>query len=220
LVIRPLRRTPELIEALVAAPIPVVVIGDLGRTPPLDTVRVDSRRGIKLAFEHLRETGRERIGFINGPVETVPGRTRIAGYQEACAAHDVEPYVVETSAFTVAAGEQGFAQLASQEPRGRFDAVLAANDLLALGAMRAALTAGWSVPAELAIAGVDDIEFARIFSPPLTSVSLGTEQRGRLAASLLLDRMEDRTRPPQVASVRPKLVVRESTSTASTRSGS
>lgn len=210
LVISPLRRTPELVEALVGAPVPVVVVGNLGSSPPLDNVRTDSRRGIAIAFDHLRDAGRGRIAFINGPTETVPGQARLQGYRDACTAHGTEAHVVEAASFTVAAGERAFLGLAGRVRRGDLDAVLAANDLLALGTMRAALTQGLAVPDDLAVAGIDDIEFARIFSPTLTTVSLGAEKRGRLAAKLLLQRMADPAHKPRVASVRPTLVVRES----------
>jgi LacI family transcriptional regulator len=215
LIISPLRRTPELIDALVATPVPVVVVGDMGKSPPLDTVRSDSRKAIKIAFQHLLESGRSRIAFVNGPIETVPGQTRLQGYQDACAANGVEPHVVQAGAFTVAAGEEAFAALVDETSLDAFDAVLAANDLLALGTMRAALTMGCSVPDALAVVGIDDIEFARIFSPALTTVSLGAERRGALAAELLLDRMVNPSNKPRVASVRPKLVVRESSGTGS-----
>ena len=89
--------------------------------------------------------------------------------------------------FTVAAGEQAWDRL--RATGGSFDAVLAANDLLALGVMRGALNDGVAIPDQIAVTGIDDIAFARIFAPALTSVSLGAYERGRLAARLLLDRM-------------------------------
>ncbi|MBE7163220.1 MAG: substrate-binding domain-containing protein, partial [Williamsia herbipolensis] len=94
--------------------------------------------------------------------------------------------------------------------RTRPDAVIAANDLLALGVLRAATTDGVAVPREMAVVGVDDIPFARIFAPSLTSVSLRARTRGRLAARLLLDRMGDPSRAPRDVSVSPELIVRES----------
>jgi LacI family transcriptional regulator len=207
LIISPLRRTPELTAALVGAPVPVVVIGDLGNAP-LDTVRTDSRRGVRLAYEHLRSVGRRRIAFVNGPTDTAPGRARIEGFRGASDGEPTGP-LVEVDDFTVMAGEQAWARL--RKSGAEFDAVLAANDLLALGVMRGALTDSVAIPDEIAVTGIDDIAFARIFAPALTSVSLGAHERGRLAARLLLDRMASPAAPLQTLTVEPALMVRAST---------
>jgi LacI family transcriptional regulator len=207
LIISPLRRTPELTAALVGAPVPVVVIGDLGNAP-LDTVRTDSRVGVRLAYEHLRSTGRSRVAFVNGPPDTAPGRARDQGFRTASAGDAAGP-MVEVDDFTVAAGEQAWTRL--RAGGGTFDAVLAANDLLALGVMRGALNDGVDIPEQVAVTGIDDIAFARIFAPALTSVSLGAYERGGLAARLLLDRMASPASPLQTRTVEPTLVVRAST---------
>ena len=208
LIISPLRRTPELTAALVGAPVPVVVIGDLGNAP-LDTVRTDSRRGVIIAHDHLADGGRRCIAFVNGPTDTAPGRARADGYAAATATSGTAGPIVQATDFTVPAGEAAWATLRDFGP-GAFDAVLAANDLLALGVLRAALTDGIRVPDDLAVAGIDDIAFARIFSPALTSVSLGAFERGRLAAQLLTDRMADPSSRLRTVTVEPELVIRSS----------
>ncbi|MDQ2781264.1 LacI family DNA-binding transcriptional regulator [Lapillicoccus sp.] len=219
LVISPLRRSPELVQALVDAPVPVVVVGDVGEGTPLDTVRTDSRQGVVIAHEHLRQTGRRRIAFVNGPTDTAPGRARRDGYEQACAAALSEGQssaygMVEASDFSVGAGEKAWAELQTRGSGRRPDAVIAANDLLAFGVMRAALSAGLRIPGQLGVVGIDDTQFARVFSPSLTSVSLGARERGRIAARLLLERLEAPTTPPRVERVEPVLVVRESSARA------
>jgi len=210
LIISPLQRTPQLVEALVDAPVPVVVIGDLGSGVPLDGVRTDSRRGVVMAHQHLVETGRRRIAFVNGPADTAPGRARLEGFRQASAAAGSAGAAIEARGFTVSAGEEAWSQIEQLGTRARPDAVLAANDLLALGVMRGALSAGRRVPRQLAVVGIDDIQFARIFSPSLTSVSLQARERGRLAAQLLLERMAAPGAPPRTVLVEPRLVIRES----------
>jgi LacI family transcriptional regulator len=217
LIISPLRRSPELVDALVNAPVPVVVVGDIGEGTPLDTVRTDSRRGVVMAHAHLLETGRRRIAFVNGPADTAPGRARSEGYQQACAATGSTGPVVEVDDFTVGAGEEAWATLGALDPRRRPDAVIAANDLLAFGVMRAAHNARRRVPQQLAVVGIDDTQFARVFSPSLTSVSLGARTRGHEAARLLLGRMEAPKTPPRTVRVEPRLVVRESSAPARER---
>ena len=92
----------------------------------------------------------------------------------------------------------------------RLDAVVAANDLLAIGVVRAARERGLSVPDDLAVTGMDDTEIGRMVQPALTSVSLGTTRRGQLAAELMLARLGESPEPPQLATVGPELMVRES----------
>lgn len=237
LIISPLRRTPELIDALTHAPVPVVVIGDVGPDAALDSVRTDSKRGVTLAYEHLVTVGRTNIVFVNGPADTVPGRLRLAGFTEAAAAaataettaaptrtstatttagSTASARVVEAADFTVAAGEAAWAQVAALT-RPKPDAVIAANDLIALGLARAALSAGRTIPRSLAVVGIDDIEMAGIFAPSLTTVSLGAHERGRLAAGLLLRRLENPTAPVVSEFVAPRLVVRESSTPSPSR---
>lgn len=210
LIISPLRRSPELVAALVALPVPVVVIGQLGDEVPLDVVRTDSRAGVILAHRHLLESGRRRIAFVNGPPDTAPGQARLEGFQEACAAAGLAGRIIQADGFTVTAGEAAWSQVESISPRGRPDAVIAANDLLAFGVMRGAASAGRRVPRQLAVVGIDDTQFARVFSPSLSSVSLGARERGRIAARLLLDRIAAPGIPFRTERVAPRLVVRES----------
>lgn len=216
LVISPLKTSPRLVEALLAAPVPVVVVGNVGDAVALDTVRTDSGRGVQLAYQHLVDTGRRRIAFVNGPTDTAPGRARQRGFAAACEAFGGEGPVIEAAGFTVDDGERAWGELTALGPRQRPDAVLAANDLLAFGVLRAALTAGCLVPKHLAVVGMDDTEFARVFSPSLTSVSLGARQRGQVAAALLRDRMKAPGSPTRTVLVEPRLVIRESSAPAPT----
>jgi LacI family transcriptional regulator len=211
LIISPLRRTPELIRALVEAAVPTVVIGSLDVDAPLDTVRIDSGLGVRRAYQHLVDTGRRRIAFVGGPPDTAPGSARLRAFRLAGSEFGRVGPMVQADGFTVTAGERAWVELAAYTGRTRPDAVLAANDLLALGVMRAAKNAGRRIPSGLAVAGIDDIQFARIFSPSLTSVSLKARERGKLAARLLLERIAAPGIPPRTAQVEPELIVREST---------
>jgi LacI family transcriptional regulator len=95
--------------------------------------------------------------------------------------------------------------------RSKPDAVIAANDLLAVGLMHELATAGLDVPGDVAVVGMDDSELAEQCFPPLTSVNLGSAERGRRAAELLLARIEDNSRTPRRIVVQPSLSVRRST---------
>ncbi|HEV8656356.1 MAG TPA: LacI family DNA-binding transcriptional regulator [Candidatus Limnocylindria bacterium] len=210
LILSPLRITPEHLRALRAAVVPTVIIGSLPDDEGVDSVRADSRRGVGLAIAHLVAAGRRSIGFVNGDPSTVPGTARREGYRSALAVADLpydEGLEVVGGEFTYAAGHAAARQLFS---RARPDALFCADDLIAVGAMRALADLHLRVPDDVAVVGMDDTELARMSTPALSSVSLGSAERARLAAGLLLDRLKDPTIAPRHLTVDPHLVVRES----------
>jgi LacI family transcriptional regulator len=208
LVISPLRVDEDLIKSIQECEVPVVVAGNVPARAGVDTVRANSPKGMLLAVEHLIARGRERIAFLNGPADTVPGTARAKGFADALKAHDLQPAAVaEATDFTFPAGRAAGEQLLQQE----VDAVICANDLLAVGLMHELAGAGLEVPADVAVVGMDDSELAEQSLPPLTSVNLGSAERGRRAAELLLARIEDSTRTPRRIVVQPRLSVRRST---------
>ncbi|MDG4810634.1 LacI family DNA-binding transcriptional regulator [Micromonospora sp. WMMD1120] len=212
MIISPIRVTDDHLAALVDSPVPVVVVGQLGADAPVDNVRTDSRHGVALAVDHLVATGRRRIGFVNGPLDTVPGAARDSGFRAALARHGIplDENLIEVGDFQYVAGRAATERLlARAEP----DALVCANDLIAVGALHALLVAGRRVPQDVALVGMDDTELARMMFPQLSSVSLGSTERGRRAAELLLHRMADASLPPCREQVPPSLVVRASSAT-------
>jgi LacI family transcriptional regulator, galactose operon repressor len=210
LILSPLRLTPEHLRSLRAASVPVVIIGSLPDDEPVDSVRAESRRGVGLAIEHLVATGRRSIGFVNGDPRTVPGVARQEGYRSALAVAGLE-YDERLEAvggeFTYAAGHAAARRLLSLP---RPDAIFCADDLLAVGAMRALADLRLRVPEDVAVVGMDDTELARMCTPALSSVSLGSAERARIAAGMLLERLTDPSLGPRHLTVAPRLIVRES----------
>ncbi|MET7467010.1 LacI family DNA-binding transcriptional regulator [Nonomuraea sp. NPDC005501] len=207
----PLRVTEAHLQMLAAARAPVVVIGSVPEGTPVDNVRADSRTGVRLAVDHLHGLGRRRIALVNGPTDTVPGAARGAAYREALAELGL-PYdedLVEIGDFYRAEGARAVAALLNRV--GDVDALLCANDLIALGALDVLRAAGRRVPEDVAVVGMDDTDLAAASWPSLTSVSLGSAERGRAAAELLLDRLQEGEHEPRVVTVPPRLVVRAST---------
>ena len=190
MILCPLRITPALVAELEAAAGPVVVIGGApGDTVPVDHVRADSVAGSAMAVRHLAEQGCRRIGFVNGVVDTVPGRSRADGYRRGlrAAGLPVDPDLTEVGEFQIEDGARATERLLARAPD--LDGLFCANDLIALGTLRTLRAAGRSVPGDVAVCGMDDTELAEAAWPPLTSVDLGSSERGRLAARLLLDRL-------------------------------
>ncbi|WP_027927650.1 LacI family DNA-binding transcriptional regulator [Amycolatopsis benzoatilytica] len=212
MIVIPLRTDDELIGHIGRAPVPVVVIGRAMSDRGISSVSTDSAAGIGAAVRHVVSLGRRRIGFLNGPLDTTPGASRQRGFDEAVSAKDfaAEQAGVEVAAdFTVAAGIEAARKLLGGPQRP--DAIVAANDLLAIGAIHAARELGLSVPRDVAVTGMDDTELGQVFLPRLTSVSLGSAERGRAAARLMLGLTDDADAPAQQISVGTELRVREST---------
>lgn len=221
LIISPLRVDDELVAELTRLRVPVVVVGLLPHPGGFDNVRARSAAGIALAVEHLLGTGRRRIGFVNGPEDTTPGRVRGEAFTAACERAGLAERRAVAADFTFAAGLDAARDLldraaASGDP---LDAVLAANDLIAAGTYHACAERGLRIPADLAVVGMDDSALAAQLLPTLTSVDLGAAVRGRHAAELLLARLREPARPAQSVVVEPTLVVRTSTARGDVAAG-
>ncbi|KLN36671.1 LacI family DNA-binding transcriptional regulator [Cellulosimicrobium cellulans] len=215
MILSPLRTDDELVEEIRQAPVPVVVIGRTLADRGIDSVSTDSAGGIGEAVRHLLGLGRRRLAFLNGPLDTTPGEARQRGFDAATRADDFtgeRADAVVAADFTVAAGLAATrALLDGSDDGARPDAIVAANDLLAIGAIRAVRERGLSVPEDVAVTGMDDTEIGRVFQPSLTSVSLGSTERGRIAAELVVDLVDGDARAGRHTAVGPRLVVREST---------
>ncbi|MEV0586416.1 LacI family DNA-binding transcriptional regulator [Nonomuraea sp. NPDC050310] len=211
LIMCPIRVTDDHLKMIAAARAPVVIIGLVPDGTQVDNVRADSRAGVRLAVHHLHSLGRRRIGFLNGPLDTVPGAAREAAYREALDELGLpyEESLVQIGDFYREAGAGAARELLARSPG--VDALMCANDLIALGALDVLRASGRRVPEDVAVVGMDDTDLAAASWPTLTSVSLGSAERGRAAAELLLARLEEGDRTPSVVTVEPRLVIREST---------
>ncbi len=174
------------------------------------TVGSDNVAAGRLAGEHLLALGRQRIAFLGQADEHYPefaDRYRGLGEALAAAGIGVDPAL---QADALSSEEQGRAAVRRLLDRGAgFDAVFAASDLIAIGAMRALAEAGRSVPREVAVVGFDDIPAASLTSPPLTTVQQDLVAAGELLVETLAEQIEGRdSRNRRLA---PKLIVRAST---------
>jgi LacI family transcriptional regulator, galactose operon repressor len=208
LIMSPLRIPEELGTQLTSSRFPIVIIGSLPPGVELDNVRADSVAGMALAVDHLAAQGRERIAFINGPVDTVPGAARLNGYRKALAARDLPDHAQKPARdFTYQAGLVAATRLLEKENP---DAIVCANDLLAIAALNVATRRGWKIPDDIAIVGMDDTDIADLANPAITSVNLGATKRAQTAARLLLRRLEKPDAPVRQVVIEPTLTVRGS----------
>ena len=210
MILSPLRVTEPLIAELRASRLPIVVIGSLPEGVELDSVRADSVAGMGLAIKHLAKQGRQRIAFVNGPVDTVPGAARLRGYVTAMDKRGLPMHgdlQVNADDFTFAAGLVAAEALLDQSAP---DAIVCANDLLAVATMKVLARRGLSVPGDVALIGMDDTEIAELVTPSITSVNLGSVKRAREAAKLLIRRLAEPDAPVKQVVIAPKLTIRES----------
>ena len=118
---------------------------------------------------------------------------------------------MEIGDFQYEEGREATARLLDpHDRRERPDAICAANDLIAAGALHELLAGGLRVPHDVALVGMDDTALATMSFPQISSVSLGAAERGRIAAELMLSRLADPTLPPRRETVPPRLAVRAS----------
>jgi DNA-binding LacI/PurR family transcriptional regulator len=149
-------------------------------------VDVDNVGGARAGVAHLLERGRTRIATITGPRDMTAGQDRLAGYRSALtdAGRSVEESLVEVGDFSEASGQAAMRALLDREPD--LDAVFAANDPMAVGALRALREAGRRVPDDVAVVGFDDSPLSRVTDPPLSTVRQPTDEMGRRMADLLM----------------------------------
>lgn len=194
--------------------IPTVLV-DSESSSAHPVVNVDDAGGAEEAAKHVLDLGHRRLAIIVLPParsrtkHTPTAARRLAGYESAIARTEAERAHTVMAGISVAAGARAFESL----PRGprRPTAVLAMSDMAAIGVIGAAREAGLRVPEDLSVVGFDDLPLAAWTSPPLTTVHQPIVDKGRLAVSLLIERLNGRTAssPPPLKT---SLVVRRSTS--------
>jgi DNA-binding LacI/PurR family transcriptional regulator len=168
----------------------------------------DDRSGGRSAVEHLIAQGCRRIATITGPRDMVGGVDRLQGYTDALLAHGlpVEPARIVSGDWGRASGAAAMRQLLDQAPD--LDAVFAASDAMAAGALPVLREAGRSVPGDVQVVGFDDSGLAATLDPPLTTVRHPLDRISDEMVRLLTDVINGRT--PLSITVPTTLVVRDS----------
>jgi LacI family transcriptional regulator len=175
-----------------------------------DRVRIDHHAGARLAVDHLLSLGHRRIACLAGPSSFAVSRARVAGWRKALARAGVKPandWLLEGE-FRAADGHELTRRLLA---RGDVTAIFASNDLLGIGALRAAAEQGWAVPKALSVIGFDGIEMGAYTYPALTTVGYPIRSIGETAATVLIDRIAGRRTETSDIVVAPGIILREST---------
>lgn len=212
IVIAPTLNDPG-IKNLEKKDIPMVLINAV--SPSISYVDVDNVNGAFKGVEHLIKLGHRRIGIINGVMEGINSQDRFKGYQLALTKHNipVEEKYITYGDYRQESGIACMKQLLSAGPRPT--AVFSSNDLMAIGALKAAKEAGLDVPKDISVVGFDDLVLAAISDPPLTSVHQPIFDIGKEAVRILVNQMEHNRKIVQNVVLDTELVVRDSTAEAS-----
>jgi len=176
-----------------------------------DLVQIDHERGAYLATKHLLELGHVRIGCITGPVAAAVSAMRVHGFIRAMAERgiDIEPSAIAESDFSGTGGQEAAGRLFDEV---RPTAIFACNDMMGIGALRAAAERGIRVPQQCSIIGFDDIEFSNYTCPALSTVGQSVRALGEAAAQMLIERISGAVSgPTRRRVITPRLVLREST---------
>jgi LacI family transcriptional regulator len=202
----------SLVQALADGGFPFILVGRHPTDARISYVDADNQGGAREAVTHLLRLGCTRVATITGPQNMIAGSDRLAGYRAAL--HDrgaaFDPALVVEGDFTEAGGYHAMQRLLSRRP----DAVFAASDIMAMGAMRAIREAGLRVPEDVALVGFDDLPQAARTDPPLTTIRQPVHRLGGTAVDTLIDVIEHSNSSPRRIVLPTELVVRASCGSA------
>ena len=189
----------------------VVLVNRRLKGKSLPVVLVDDELGGYLVTRHLLDQGHTAVGFLAGPANSFSGAGRLRGYKMALAEAGIEPrdgWIMPCTP-TFIHGQEAARRLLEAHPQ--LSALFCYNDLVAIGALKGCEALGRQVPADIAIAGFDDIMLAGVVSPALTTCHVPREELGRQAAAMLLNCIDKSMKSCPELLVKPELVIRGST---------
>lgn len=199
----------KLAEDMAAIKIPVVL---LDQTPPgrlISTIQIDYEQGVSKAIAYLRDLGHKLFAFVAGP----PGIQAAVRFREAfnkvMESHGLRDSEIVQGDHKVGGGITAAKALVNRSPMPT--AILCGNDLTALGVVTGMEEAGLRVPEDVSVVGFDDIFFAKLFRPPLSTIRVEREGLGRLAFDTLLRALRDKRKQGVQQVCETQLVVRRST---------
>ena len=214
LILAPATESDAVPKALEVMHVPVVLLDrEFADHTLYDSVLVDNEGGAESAVRYLVQLGHRRIGFISGALTATPGRTRYEGYLSTLRAEGIEPRPED---ICIGDFRERSGYVAAKSLLGLPDpptALFAANNLMAIGALKALRESHRRIPDDISFISFDDLEAGELFEPRLTTVTRPTTEQGALAAALLAERLRGEAPPTARRCVlETRLSVRESCS--------
>jgi LacI family transcriptional regulator, repressor for deo operon, udp, cdd, tsx, nupC, and nupG len=203
------RTRKELMEEM-SRQFPIVLACEYLEGTDIPTVSIDNISSARKATEHLIGLGHRRIAHLTGPMDVILSRDRLRGYYQALAQHDidVDAALVQEGDFSFESGYNVTLKLLALEKPPT--AIFAANDAMAIGAIKAVRHRGGRVPDDVAVVGFDDIQMASIFEPSVTTIAQPMFDIGKQAMKLLLQLIDGEEVERRQFVLPDRLVIRES----------
>lgn len=201
-----------LMSRLHAEGVPMVMVNRRPDGADIPSITPDDAAGIELAVQHLADLGHRRVAHLAGPGTTSTGVARLRAFRNAVRDLDLDAdpaLVVTCDHWSEESGAEALRQLLDVRPD--VTAIVAGNDLIALGCYDVFAERGISCPSEVSVVGFNDMPFLDKLAPPLTTVAIPHQQIGAEAARLLLDAISEPNRPARSVLLPLSLVVRGST---------
>lgn len=217
LIISSATRTSAAVNGLAGGEVPAILVTRDTDAHSLPLVAGDDAAGVDAAVSHLAELGHHRVACVTGPSQLSTTTTRLGAFEAACERLGLEcdGRIVQGAAFTTAAGKAAAERLI--EADDKFTAIVAGNDLIALGCLQALAAAGLTCPGDVSLVGHNDTPMVDNLQPPLTTVAIPQRQIGVKAAELLLARLADADSAIGSVLLETELIVRGSTAAAKGR---
>lgn len=200
----------KIIEQVKQSKLPFVMIDRQQKAHNIKSLFIEQQLGAYLATRHLLNLGHTRIGYISGPLNLELSKMRYAGYKQALEENGIpfDEKLVEFGNWRPEGGLQAGLRLIAKGVTGIF----AANDMMAFGVYQAAFSMALKIPEDLSVIGFDDVSFASVVTPGLTTIHQPMNQIGIDCVKMLIDMIETKKSQESFRTYTPTLIVRGSTS--------
>jgi len=209
LILATVSQDDELVGFCLQRGLPVILVNRSETRDRVSSVVSDDDMGMRLAVDHLVGLGHRHIAHVAGPLSTSTGALRRDGFERAMSRHGLSGVIREASAYGREEGAQAATHLLKSTRE--ITAIVAANDLLALGVLDTLKERQLRCPENVSLVGHNDMPLMDVVSPPLTTVRIEHREMGRIAAKMLLDAIKSGSSELRHVVLRPELVVRGST---------
>ncbi|NPV52238.1 MAG: LacI family DNA-binding transcriptional regulator [Firmicutes bacterium] len=204
----------NLISQLTEQGMEVVVYDRNIPTLPVDSVEIDYEFGISQAIQYLKDLGHTRIGYIGGAPDWLTAQKRLIAFQNAMSRYGlkIDERLIVAKDWTLRGGFQAMNTML--RIKSRPTAIVACNDIVAVGALKSIRRKGLKCPEDISVVGIDDIVLASLITPALTTIALPRNQIGEVATKMVIKRLRHKgphSQKPYTVIFRPNLVIRDST---------